>query len=137
MKVLLVGVGGVGEAIAMIARERPWVEKLVLADYDRKRVTEVQSRLQDPDRFPAEFVDASNQTMIEELVHKHKVDLVMNAVDPYFNEKIFDAAFAAGVNYMDMAMTLSRPHPTDPFTKPGVKLGGYQFERPTQWEQQG
>ena len=45
MKVLLVGVGGVGEAIAMIARERPWVEKLVLADYDRNRVQEVQAKL--------------------------------------------------------------------------------------------
>ena len=76
MKVLLVGVGGVGEAIAMIARERPWVEKLVLADYDRNRVKEVQARLGHPERFPAEFVDASNQKMIEELVQKHKVDLV-------------------------------------------------------------
>jgi saccharopine dehydrogenase-like NADP-dependent oxidoreductase len=137
MKVLLVGVGGVGEAIAMIARERPWVEKLVLADYDRNRVKEVQARLGDPERFPAEFVDASNQKMIEELVQKHQVDLVMNAVDPYFNEKIFDAAFAAGANYMDMAMTLSTPHPSDPFNTPGVKLGDYQFERAAEWEKKG
>ncbi len=27
MKVLLVGTGGVGEAIATIAKERPWVEQ--------------------------------------------------------------------------------------------------------------
>ena len=42
MKVLLVGVGGVGEAIAMIARERRWVERLVLCDYNLDRAHEVQ-----------------------------------------------------------------------------------------------
>ncbi len=137
MKVLLVGVGGVGEAIAMIASERPWVEKIVLADYDRNRVLEVQAKLKDPQRFPAEFVDASNQKMIEDLARAHKVDLVMNAVDPCFNQQIFDAAFAAGVDYMDMAMTLSTPHPTDPFHQPGVKLGDYQFARAADWEKKG
>ncbi len=137
MKVLLVGVGGVGEAIAMIARERPWVEKIVLADYDRNRVKEVQAKLNDPQRFPGEFVDASNQKMIEDLARAHGVDLIMNAVDPCFNQQIFEAAFAAGVNYMDMAMTLSAPHPSDPFNKPGVKLGDYQFARAADWEQKG
>ncbi len=137
MKVLLVGVGGVGEAIAMIARERPWVEKLVLADYNLERVREVQAKLKDPDRFPAERVDASDQEMIEGLIRAHQVDLVMNAVDPVYNKQIFDAAFAAGVKYMDMAMTLSSPHPTDPYCKPGVRLGDYQFERSRQWEEKG
>ena len=137
MKVLLVGVGGVGEAIAMIARERPWVEKLVLADYNLERVREVQQKLKDPDRFPAEHVDAGSQEMIEGLIRAHQVDLVMNAVDPVYNQQIFDAAFAAGVNYMDMAMTLSSPHPTDPYHKAGVKLGDYQFQRSRQWEEKG
>ena len=39
MKVLLVGIGGVGEAIAVIARERPWVEQIVLADYNLRTCT--------------------------------------------------------------------------------------------------
>ena len=137
MKVLLVGVGGVGEAIAMIARERPWVEKIVLTDYNLERAEEVQRRLNDPQRFPVEKIDASNQKMIEELARKYGVDLIMNAVDPVFNEKIFDAAFEVGAKYMDMAMTLSTPHPTDPFNKPGVKLGDYQFERAAEWEKTG
>ena len=47
----------------------------------------------------------------------------MNSVDPIFNKQIFDAAYNVGVKYMDMAMTLSEPHPTDPFNKPGIKLG--------------
>jgi saccharopine dehydrogenase (NAD+, L-lysine-forming) len=61
----------------------------------------------------------------------------MNAVDPIFNEQIFDAAFAAGVDYMDMAMTLSSPHKTDPFNKCGVKLGDYQFKKAREWEKKG
>ncbi len=137
MKVLLLGVGGVGEAIAAIARERPWVTLLVLADYNLERATSVQRRLGDAGRFPAEWVDASDQHTVEGLIKLHGVDLVMNAVDPLYNQQIFDAAFACGVNYMDMAMTLSTPHPTDPENLPGVKLGDYQFERSGAWEKKG
>ena len=137
MKVLLVGVGGVGEAIAMIARERAWVEKIVLADNNLERAKEVQLKLQDPDRFPVEQIDARNQKMIEDLARKHNVDLIMNAVDPLYNQQIFDAAFEAGVNYMDMAMTLSEPHPTDPLHQSGIKLGDYQFERSAEWQKKG
>ena len=43
MKVLLVGVGGVGEAIAVIAKDKPWLEKLVLCDYNVDRAKEVQA----------------------------------------------------------------------------------------------
>lgn len=52
MKVLLVGVGGVGEAIAVVARNRPWLEKMVLADYNLKRAKEVRARLGAPRQFP-------------------------------------------------------------------------------------
>lgn len=137
MKVLLVGVGGVGEAIAAIAKPRKWMELMVLADYNVKRAEEVQKKLGDPKRFPVEFIDASNQQNIEELAKKYQVDLIMNSVDPIFNQQIFDAAYNASVKYMDMAMTLSEPHPTDPFNKPGVKLGDYQFDKAKDWEKKG
>lgn len=137
MKVLLVGVGGVGEAIAAIARPRPWLEKMVLADYSLKRAQEVQSRLGDLERFPVEFVDASSREAITGLARKHAVDLVMNAVDPVFDQAVFDAALEVGAHYMDMAMTLSEPNAEKPFEKPGVKLGDYQFERAAEWEQKG
>jgi saccharopine dehydrogenase (NAD+, L-lysine-forming) len=137
MRVLLVGVGGVGEAIAMIAREHPWVEQIVLADYNVKRAEEVQTKLGDKARFPAEYIDASKQEMIEGLARKYKVDLIMNSVDPVFNKEIFDAAYNVGATYMDMAMTLSEPHPDTPFEKPGIKLGDYQFEKAKDWEKKG
>ncbi len=137
MKVLLVGTGGVGEAIARIAKDRPWVEQVVLTDYSRERLKEVQTKLGDAMRFPIEWIDASNQEMIEKIATQYKVDLIMNACDPSFNEPIFDAAYNVGCNYMDMAMTLSWPHPEDPFHKPGIKLGDYQFERAKKWEEKG
>ena len=139
MRVLLVGVGGVGEAIAAIARPREWLELMVLADFNIKRAEEVQKKLGDANaaRFPCEFIDASNRADIEALARKYDVDLIMNAVDPIFNKQIFDAAFQVGVKYMDMAMTLSEPNPEDPFHKTGVKLGDYQFEKSEEWEQKG
>ncbi len=137
MKVLLVGVGGVGEAIAAIAKPRKWLELMVLADYNVKRAEEVQKKVGDSKRFPVEFVDAGNQKDIEELAKKYQVDLVMNSVDPVFNKQIFDAAYNVGATYMDMAMTLSEPHPTDPYNKPGVKLGDYQFDKARDWEKKG
>ena len=137
MKVLLIGVGGVGEAIAVVARHQPWLEKMVLADYNLKRAKEVQRKLGAPKKFPVEQVDAGDKRQIVALARKHDADLIMNAVDPVFDEKIFDAAYQAGCTYMDMAMTLSRPHPADPYRQCGVKLGDYQFERAAKWEKKG
>lgn len=137
MKILLVGVGGVGEAIAVIAKPKQWVEQIVLADYNIDRVREVQKKLGDEARFPVEFIDASKQESIEELARRYNVDLIMNAVDPIFNKQIFDAAYNVGATYMDMAMTLSEPHPTDPFNQTGIKLGDYQFAKSAEWEKKG
>lgn len=137
MKVLLVGVGGVGEAMAVIAKPRPWVEQIVLADYNLARAKEVQSKLGEEKRFPIEKVDAKYQEQIEALAKKYQVDLIMNACDPIFNEPIFEAAFSYGCTYMDMAMTLSTPHLTDPYNQCGIKLGDYQFERDEQWKDKG
>lgn len=110
---------------------------MVLADYNVERAREVQKKLGDERRFPVEFIDAGDQDMIEGLAKKHSVDLIMNAVDPIFNKQIFDAAYNVGVNYMDMAMTLSEPHPSDPYNKTGIKLGDYQFEKSADWKKKG
>jgi saccharopine dehydrogenase (NAD+, L-lysine-forming) len=137
MQVLLVGVGGVGEAIAMIANSRAWIEQVVLADFNLERAKEVQTKLGDTRRFPIEFVDASQQRLIEDLAKKYQVDLIMNACDPVYNVPIFDAAYNSGCTYMDMAMTLSEAHPYDPFNRVNIKLGDYQFERAKEWEDKG
>jgi len=137
MRVLLVGVGGVGETIAVMAQRLPWIKQIVLADYNLERAHEVHGKLKDKARFPVEWIDAAHQDQVEALARKYHVDLIHNAVDPVYNESIFDAAFGYGCTYMDMAMTLSEPHPTDPFHQPGIKLGDYQFERAEKWEKKG
>ena len=138
MKVLLVGVGTVGEAIATMSRGRPWLERMVLCDYDLDRVRRVAARLGgDEKTYPVERIDAADATQVAGLARKHGVDLVMNAVDPSFVMSVFDGAFAADVDYMDMAMSLSSPHPTDPYHEPGVKLGDLQFEKAAAWRDRG
>lgn len=137
MKVLLVGVGGVGEAIAVVAKDRPWLEQMVLADYNFARVQEVYEKLGRPAKYVMEWIDAGDKALVMEMARKYGVDLIMNAVDPVFNEQLFDAAFEVGCNYMDMAMTLSEPHPANPYQECGVKLGDYQFARARAWEEKG
>jgi saccharopine dehydrogenase (NAD+, L-lysine forming) len=139
MRVLLIGTGGVGEAIAIVARDRPWLQTMVLADYNPARAEEVRQHVgaDDSDRFPVERIDASDREQIVQVARRHGVDLIMNAVDPLFDEPIFDAAFDVGVTYIDMAMSLSHRHPTDPYRQTGVKLGDYQFERAAAWEDRG
>jgi saccharopine dehydrogenase (NAD+, L-lysine-forming) len=134
VRVLLVGVGTVGAAIARMCAHRDWCELMVLADYDLGRVTDLQATLGDTLRFPAERIDARDAGAVADLARRHRVDLVMNAVDPRFVMPIFDGALAAGVHYMDMATSLSRPHPDDPFRLPGVKLADEQFARTGEWE---
>jgi saccharopine dehydrogenase-like NADP-dependent oxidoreductase len=50
---------------------------------------------------------------------------------------IFDGAFEAGVTYLDMAMSLSKPHPEKPHELAHLKLGDEQFEKATAWEERG
>jgi len=139
LKVLLVGTGTVGEAIAKIAKGKPWLERMVLADYNLGRAREVQAMLGDgaAETFPAEFVDAGDMATVVALARKHDVNLVMNAADPRFVPTLFDAAFEAGIDYMDMAVSLSEPHPTDPYHQHGVLLGDYQFPKHEQWKAAG
>ena len=61
----------------------------------------------------------------------------MNAVDPRFVMPIFEGAFEGGADYLDMAMSLSQPHPQEPYAKVGVKLGDEQFAEAEEWEKAG
>jgi saccharopine dehydrogenase-like NADP-dependent oxidoreductase len=74
---------------------------------------------------------------VEALARGHPATHVLNAVDPRFVLPIFEGAFAAGADYLDLAMSLSRPHPTAPYARVGVKLGDDQFARAAAWEDAG
>src|SRR5271156_2449780 len=137
MKVLVVGAGGVGAAFAAIAQRRPAFERVVLADIAPERVRSVVAGLGEPSRFAADKVDASDQADLAELIARVRPDAVLNACDPRFNEPIFGAAFEAKVTYLDMAMTLSHPHPQRPYELPGTMLGEHQLARHEDWVEAG
>jgi len=136
MRALVIGAGGVGSAIANIASRKSFITKLVIADYDASKAHAVTQKIQDP-RFTSVEVDAGDLAALEGLIRKVNPDVVVNAVDPRFVMNIFNAAKNVGVNYMDMALSLSIAHPTDPFNKVGVKLGDDQFAQHDQWLSQG
>ncbi len=137
VRVLVVGAGGVGAAFAAIAQRRSAFEHVSLADVSPARAHDVVAKLGEADRFSAERVDASDRGALVKLIEKVRPDAVLNACDPRFNEPIFGAAFDARTTYLDMAMTLSHPHPERPYEQPGVMLGDVQLARSEQWEQAG
>ena len=132
MKILVVGTGGVGSAVAAVAQKRDFFERMTLADLDPARPEALVARLDDP-RFEAAQVDASNEASIAALATE--ADVVLNAADPRFNPPIFAAAFRTRCTYLDMAMTLSEPHPEEPYSKPGVMLGDLQFAEHERWKE--
>jgi len=134
MRILLVGAGGVGAAFASIAARRDFFETIVVADYD---VTRAEKAAAGDDRYVAARIDASDAASVTALCREHDITHVMNAVDPIFNMSIFDGAFEAGADYLDMAMSLSTPHPEEPYQKTGVKLGDEQFAVADRWESAG
>ncbi|QEW02609.1 saccharopine dehydrogenase family protein [Microbacterium lushaniae] len=136
MRILIIGAGGVGSAAARIAVRRSFFDALVIADYDPARPAALVAELGDP-RLSAAHVDASSAQSVADLVRAHDITHVLNAVDPRFVLPIFDGCFAAGVTYLDMAMSLSTRHPERPFELPGVKLGDEQFARADAWERRG
>ena len=136
MRALVIGAGGVGSAIANIASRKSFITELVIADYDASKAHAVTQKIQDP-RFTSVEVDAGDLVALEGLIRKVNPDVVVNAVDPRYVMNIFNAAKNAGVNYIDMALSLSIAHPTDPFNKVGVKLGDDQFAQHDEWLSQG
>ncbi len=136
MRTLVIGAGGVGRAIANIASRRNFLTSMVVADYTLEKAQAAVKRLDDP-RFSAAEVNASDLEAIRELIRETKTEIVINAVDPRFVMPIFLACELERVNYMDMAMSLSRPHPLLPHTETGVKLGDEQFARDWNWSERG
>jgi saccharopine dehydrogenase-like NADP-dependent oxidoreductase len=126
MRVLVLGAGGVGSSAAAVAAKRSFFERMVLADVDADRAARSVAGL--GDRFASAQVDASNVPAIVDLVRSERADVVLNACDPRFNPPILEAALAAGVTYLDMAMTLSRP---------GVLLGSEQLGQHKAWQEAG
>jgi saccharopine dehydrogenase-like NADP-dependent oxidoreductase len=135
LRILVVGAGGVGAAAAAVAARRGFFERLVLGDIDEGRAQRAAAVL--GDRGGSARLDASDAAAIVALARAERVDAILNACDPRFNPPIFEAAFEAGCTYLDMAMTLSRPHPERPYSEVGVMLGDEQFAAESRWREAG
>lgn len=136
MKILVVGSGGVGSAFAMIARRRSFFDGIVLADLDPTRAQRAAAATADP-RVTSTPLDASDRAAVAQCIRTHACTHVLNAADPRFVMPIFGGAFDAGATYLDMAMSLSTPHPERPHEEPGVKLGDEQLALAAEWEDRG
>ena len=134
MKALVLGAGGVGRAIANIASRRKFISEMVIADRNLDRAEDAVDRLNDS-RFSAALVNCAELEDVRDLIRKAKPDIVINAVDPRFVMPIFLACEIEKTNYMDMAMSLSRPHPHYPYTETGVRVGDEQFARDWNWSE--
>ena len=127
MKVLVVGTGGVGAAVAAVAKRRDFFERMTFADLDPARPQALVEREGDS-RFVAARADASDEDALVALLRESEADAILNAADPRFNPPILEAAYQYGCTYLDMAMTLSGP---------GVMLGAEELEADERWRERG
>jgi saccharopine dehydrogenase (NAD+, L-lysine forming) len=140
MRVLVLGAGGVGSAFVSIASGRDAYSHITVADIDPSKATAAAVTARGNEagqRVVAAQVDAGNEDQVVELASAMRADVILNACDPRFNPSIFSAAFRAGCHYVDMAMDLSTPHPTQPFERCGIRLGDGQFAQHPTWKNKG
>jgi len=139
MRLLLIGSGGVGNAIVKIAASRNFFEVFVVADFDIARAETAIRWVADhygevsAARYVAEHIDASNKAALIAIIRKHNATHVINAVQASYLPFIFDACYEAGADYLDMGLSLSKPSKVDPFNTPGIKLGDDQFADHEKW----
>jgi len=137
MRVLLVGAGGVGSAIARAANASEVLDHVVVADLEVRRSARAIEGLDDRRFSASPSLDASDAVAIAELARDVRADVIVNACDPRLNPPIFAAAYEAGCNYVDMAMSLSIAHPDRPYELPGRMLGEQQLAASDRWAERG
>lgn len=157
MRMLLVGAGAVGESIARILQKRDpkgnWLEYMLVCDYNEARAEEVVEHVKEAAvssgstveeaarRFVPHFINGKDTPMMVSLIREYGIDFVMDAVDPYCSNFIFNAAYEAGAKYGNMG-TWSVPMDEPAFglgiensyTEPMTK---YNFDRHEQWKAAG
>lgn len=145
MRMLLVGAGAVGESILRILKARDpeskWLEVAVVADYDRRRAEEVCKNLKDEKRFLPASVDAHDVDAMVAICKEHQCDFVVDTAAPFVSNNIFDAAYAAKADYVNLGTW------SEPFDPPVYGIGlensykipmaSYNFNAHDKWKAQG
>lgn len=99
-KVLVLGVGAQGSAIAKLLDKEPNVSEIICADYDLRAAEELGSSLK---KAKAEQVNAKD---VKDIVRVGQgVDIVVNGLPLDFNLNVMEAALELKANYQDLCMT--------------------------------
>jgi saccharopine dehydrogenase-like NADP-dependent oxidoreductase len=136
MRLLLVGAGGLGAAVSLIASRRGFPELVVVADSDPRRAEDLVAGTAD-DRFVAAKAGRCDQAAIERLLRQHRCDVLLNTAGIRFVMPMCRAALNAGVHYVDTALSMSHPDPEQPYAETGVKLGDDQLALADRFEAAG
>ena len=131
MRVLLVGAGTVGEAIAKVAADRrPWLEQMVVADYDLgPRAASSVDSIQPRRRYIARSIDASSPAAVAEAAQAPR----RRPGDERGRPAVRDADLRRRAR-RERQLHGHGDEPVaanagNPFEKPGIKLGDEQFAR--------
>ena len=138
MKVLVLGAGGVGESICALFKRRSntknWLEKVILADYDYAKAVRAVEKLDEPDMFVAEQVNALNKDEVVAVARKYDVGFMVHClVTEGFTEVIMDACLECGCHFVDMALSETIRDPEDQ-TKIIQELGHNEFLKSDDFE---
>ena len=128
VRVLVVGTGGVGSAVAPIAARRDFFERIVFADIDRaSRSRSSSGSLTHASARPS----STRPTPTRSPRSRAPSAPTRSSTRPTraSTRRSSQAAFDAGCTYLDMAMTLSDARRT--------KLGDVQFAQDAAWRERG
>ncbi|MDE6137781.1 MAG: saccharopine dehydrogenase family protein [Muribaculaceae bacterium] len=103
MKVVIIGVGGVGTVVAHKCAQHPEVfSEIVLASRTLSKCEAVAKAIGKPN-VSCDTVDADDVEQVVALFERHKPKMVINVALPYQDLTIMDACLRCGVNYLDTA----------------------------------
>ena len=99
MKVLVLGVGAVGEVIAKHLAENGRIS-LTVADVDETRLRRIRRKIKER-KVRTERISMGDTERLEEVIKQH--DLLLNAATPDINLTLMNLCLKQGVNYIDLA----------------------------------
>ncbi|MBN2049310.1 MAG: saccharopine dehydrogenase NADP-binding domain-containing protein [Spirochaetales bacterium] len=99
-RVMILGTGAQGSAIAKLLDKEPGVAEIICADYDKKAAEALGNTLS---KAKAVQVNAKN---VDDIVRAGEgVDIIVNGLPIVFNLTVMEAALHLKANYQDLCMT--------------------------------
>ena len=103
MKVVIIGVGGVGTVVAHKCAQHPeGFSEIVLASRTLSKC-EAVAKATGASNISCDTVDADDVEQVVALFERHKPKMVINVALPYQDLTIMEACLRCGVNYLDTA----------------------------------